>query len=1103
MVTLVAGVDTYAAVSVCGLEQAHRCNWEVKHTAVELQSVDGTPLNICGETAITVKRPGTGEWVKIPVIVVKKLCLENIDILIGATAHSKLGRGMRIDLSSNQAEYVGVVVEKGVKADECGNLQNSGVNLKLKNFHTHGKSGEDREKTGDEVPKAEQGELFEVEFKPNVELINLAKHVERVRTDKQLTLGEKSSMKGHKWSMSTEIIQKDFTVRFDGTRWVLRWNWVRGEPLRWDEFPRLPTVYKYNWVTQAHKDHAFRELQQMLDTGFLSYVGEVSAIPHRKWLPIRLVNQPHKETTPIRIAVDLTKLNEFVCYCDEASKYEKVFETVLLWRRIGAGYAVDLSKAFMQVGIDPSQQEYLTIRVGDSLYSFTRMPFGLSISPRVLYEILQVILQGLKVSYFRDDLFSSSHDELSMALRRLNDNGFVAKKIERVGVGMNPVKLLGLTIQSTGETIEWIRTEKYPGSHTVPSGPVSYRELLGFLAELLPGGLIPVAGWLRPVVAQLRSIIAKEVNIRGNWDAIVDEKVTQLANNLEGLWQLRGNPMRGTWKIPPCDELVRLFVDASQEYTAFVIQNKEGGTLADNCKPADKHQINTLELDAFIFGLHACIEYGFKEIEIFTDSQTVHGWVQALLEDRKCKLSGLYSKLEIKRLGIISELKDLYGLRLWARWTKGIYNPADVLTRVEKLSKSCGAIQANPLNQMLLERSYPKTKSVLHRTKNVREIVYNLHGEMLHPSARVLMEVLKAIGVEAKEKEIQTMINRCKQCRLKTLKQNVWKSTGSSFEKGAGECFIDTFKLSKLTLTTMVDADSRFAMVNRVEGNVDGKQTVAAIANWLAYFPGTIEIIRSDNGPEFNNIVVQNFLEEKQIKHHKSTVYHPQSNGVIERFHRTLLKLIRVQDNERSTEQRVLDAVRVYHSTPHKSLGYKSPIVVWYKKLTGEIDGVIREEEARLVEEDDVESVIEEEEANLYDEDEVVQRNVQRNAENPQMTVENSVPAQEDVVESENVEGTTERYAVGQSVWYLDTSIRKKECIPWSEGRIEEILGRGAYLVKFENGRQRKVNSEKLRLQPEDLTDWSEEVCDNRELRRSSRNRRAPRKFTPDAVEQS
>jgi hypothetical protein len=196
---------------------------------------------------------------------------------------------------------------------------------------------------------------------------------------------------------------------------------------------------------------------------------------------------------------------------------------------------------------------------------------------------------------------------------------------------MNPVKLLGLTIQSTGETIEWIRAEKYPGSHTVPSGPVSYRELLGFLAELLPGGLIPVAGWLRPVVAELRSTIAKEVNIRRNWDAIIDEKITLKLQNLESLWQLRGNPMRGSWKIPPSHEPVRLFVDASQEYTAFVIQNKEGSTIADNSKAADKHQINTLELDAFIFGLHACIEYGFQEIDIFTDSQTVHGWVQALL----------------------------------------------------------------------------------------------------------------------------------------------------------------------------------------------------------------------------------------------------------------------------------------------------------------------------------------------------------------------------------------------------------------------------------------------------------------------------------------
>jgi hypothetical protein len=52
-----------------------------------------------------------------------------------------------------------------------------------------------------------------------------------------------------------------------------------------------------------------------------------------------------------------------------------------------------------------------------------------------------------------------------------------------------------------------------------------------------------------------------------------------------------------------------------------------------------------------------------------------------------------------------------------------------------------------------------------------------------------------------------------------------------------------------------------------------------------------VKKIRSDNGSEFKNPRVLEYLEEEGIKHEFSTPYTPQQNGVVERKNRTLIDI--------------------------------------------------------------------------------------------------------------------------------------------------------------------------------------------------------------------
>jgi transposase InsO family protein len=54
-----------------------------------------------------------------------------------------------------------------------------------------------------------------------------------------------------------------------------------------------------------------------------------------------------------------------------------------------------------------------------------------------------------------------------------------------------------------------------------------------------------------------------------------------------------------------------------------------------------------------------------------------------------------------------------------------------------------------------------------------------------------------------------------------------------------------------------------------------------------------VKKIRSDNGSEFKNLQVEEYLEEEGVKHEFSAPYTPQQNGVVERKNRTPINMVR------------------------------------------------------------------------------------------------------------------------------------------------------------------------------------------------------------------
>jgi hypothetical protein len=88
-------------------------------------------------------------------------------------------------------------------------------------------------------------------------------------------------------------------------------------------------------------------------------------------------------------------------------------------------------------------------------------------------------------------------------------------------------------------------------------------------------------------------------------------------------------------------------------------------------------------------------------------------------------------------------------------------------------------------------------------------------------------------------------------------------------------------------ILTMIDRFSRYANAVPLKNSKSETVIRALVQTWI-YKHGTPEIILSDNGQQFTSHNFRQFVDIYRIKHKRSTPYHPQSNGMIERFHRYL-----------------------------------------------------------------------------------------------------------------------------------------------------------------------------------------------------------------------
>ena len=114
----------------------------------------------------------------------------------------------------------------------------------------------------------------------------------------------------------------------------------------------------------------------------------------------------------------------------------------------------------------------------------------------------------------------------------------------------------------------------------------------------------------------------------------------------------------------------------------------------------------------------------------------------------------------------------------------------------------------------------------------------------------------------------------------------------------------------------VVDAYSKWPEVVQLGKDTTSSKIISHLREIIARF-GLPDTIVSDNGPQFVSEEFENFCKNNGIRHAKSSVYHPRSNGEAERFVRTFKNALEGDQHQSCLNLSVCDFLLTYRITPH------------------------------------------------------------------------------------------------------------------------------------------------------------------------------------------
>ena len=149
-------------------------------------------------------------------------------------------------------------------------------------------------------------------------------------------------------------------------------------------------------------------------------------------------------------------------------------------------------------------------------------------------------------------------------------------------------------------------------------------------------------------------------------------------------------------------------------------------------------------------------------------------------------------------------------------------------------------------------------------------------------------------------------------------------------------------KAGNVYILTVVDHFTKFGQAYPIRHH--DAQTIAKVlcSRYFSIF-GIPKSILTDNGRDFESVLMKELCTALQIDKLRTTFYKPSTNSACERWHRTLNSMLAkcTEKSQKDWDDRVPDVLAAYNSSVHTSTGYSPNFLIFGRENRAPIDLVL------------------------------------------------------------------------------------------------------------------------------------------------------------------